>query len=147
MLRVKVDVADLAKSFGSAKERFLEGLQSGLKEAAKEIEDAAKQNAPETTGELRGSIQTEIEMSGESGTATVYSDSQYAIYVHEGTGLFSRTGMGRKDVPWTYFDDRTGQYVRTSGMTATPFMEDAVNEKRDLVGQIVREEIAKRLGG
>lgn len=146
MIQYKVDASNLLKGFEGARERFLEGLEAGLKEAAKEIEEAARENAPDRTGELRTSIQSEIEMSGNKGTAQVYSDSQYAIYVHEGTGIHSRTGRGRTDVPWTYLDDRTGQYVRTSGMEATPFLEDAVSEKRPLVTQIIREEIEKRLG-
>lgn len=146
MIRYKVDATNLLKGLEDAKEQFLDGLRAGLQEAAKEIEDAARQNAPDRTGELRGSIQSEIEVSGSKGTAQVYSDSQYAVYVHEGTGIHSRTGRGRTDVPWTYFDDRLGCYVRTSGMEATPFLEDAVNEKRELATQIIREEIEKRLG-
>ena len=146
MLKVDLDSSGLLAGLNATKEAFLEGLQAGLMEAAKEVEARAKELAPDRTGELRGSIQSDVEMSGSGGTGWVYSDSQYAIYVHEGTGIHSRTGRGRTDVPWTYFDDRTGQYVRTSGMEATPFLEDAVNEKRELVTQIIREEIEKRLG-
>lgn len=147
MFQVKVDANNLRKNFGDAQQRFLEGLQSGLNEGALVIEKAAKEKAPEETGDLRQSIQSEVEMQGSKGTAKVYTNNQYAIYVHEGTGIHSRTGMGRKEVPWTYKDDKTGMFVRTSGMHATPFMEEAATENRSQVVQIVREEIEARMGG
>lgn len=99
MFQVKVDANNLRKNFGDAQQRFLEGLQSGLNEGALVIEKAAKEKAPEETGDLRQSIQSEVEMQGSKGTAKVYTNNQYAIYVHEGTGIHSRTGMGARRCP------------------------------------------------
>lgn len=147
MIKVKIDSSGIKDTFGDIQKQFEEGLKAGLTEVAKQIELQAKRNAPANTGALRNSIQSDVEMNGTSGSAKVFSDVEYAIYVHEGTGIYSRTGMGRKDVPWRYQDQRTGQWYTTSGIQATPFLEDAENEIRPEVAKIIGDEITKRLGG
>ena len=65
----------------------------------------------------------------------VGSPLEYAVYVHEGTGLYSRTGMGRKDVPWTYRSS-AGDFYSTKGNPPNPFLEEAADEMRERVRAI-----------
>ena len=64
----------------------------------------------------------------------------FGIYVHEGTGIYSRSGMGRKKVPWFYVDLK-GEGHTTSGMQPNPFLENAYNSEGGRVAQIVTDAI------
>lgn len=146
-MTITVNAADFAAEMDRVCDALREGMAQGVQDAADQIRNRAKHLAPVMTGELRMSIQSELtEEGGDTASARVYTPSQYAIYVHEGTGIYSRTGMGRRDVPWTYYDERTGQYCQTSGMQPTPFLEDAVNEERPNVTRYVSRAVTRALG-
>lgn len=128
--------------------RLLANMERGVAEGAAQIERAAKQNLK---GDARGkhlmsSIHSELESSGETVTATVGvggatdidgdASEVFGIYVHEGTGIYSRTGMGRKEVPWFYKDAEGNGHI-TSGMQANPFLENAYNSESGKVAQLI----------
>lgn len=100
--------------------------QQCMQNAVLAVQAEAQNNCPTDTGELRRSIQAEVTNEGGSISGKVGTSLDYAIYIHEGTGIYSRTGAGRKDVPWTYYSDSLGHFVKTSGVKSTPFMEDAL---------------------
>jgi hypothetical protein len=63
---------------------------------------------------LRASITSRVEevdgnLQGEVGTPLMYGN-----YVEYGTGLFSSLGLGRKEVPWFYKNEKD-EWVSTSG--------------------------------
>lgn len=151
-MRITVNTADLAAAIDATAEQILAGLAKGVTDAALQVEAAAKNNLK---GDARGkhlmsSIHTEMESAGGTAIAQIGvggatgidgdAGEMFGIYVHEGTGIYSRTGMGRKDVPWFYKDDQ-GQGHQTSGMQANPFMENAYNEVGPKVPQIVAKAI------
>lgn len=123
---------------------------TGVTDACLMIEADAVERCPEgdhegaDTVSLAQSIATRIDVVGYDGAkavGTVGSGLDYAVYVHEGTGIRSRTGMGRKhELPWSYQDDR-GEWHTTSGSTPNPFLEKAFDENRSRAKQIVREAI------
>lgn len=102
------------------------------------VERSAKQKAPKDNGELRRSITSKVE--GNEGI--VFTPLEYAPYVEYGTGLFAEAGDGRKDVPWNYQDDE-GNWHSTSGQKPQPFMRPALEENKDLILQILKEELTK----
>ncbi len=59
---------------------------------------------------------------------TVYigTNESYAVYVEFGTGKYAEDGKGRP-TPWVYQDDR-GDWHRTSGSRAQPFMRPGIND-------------------
>lgn len=147
-MRIEVNMADLMSGFDMAVEALQTGIERGVTEAALQVEAAAKANLQ---GDARGkhlmsSIHTEVQSYysfttaeiGVGGATGIDGDAgeMFGVYVHEGTGIYSRTGAGRKDVPWFYMDD---QYIGhlTSGMAANPFMENAYNEIGPKVPEIV----------
>ena len=107
----------------------------GLEKACAIVERSAKQKAPKGTGELRRSITSEVrDLEG-----VIYTPLEYAPYVEYGTGLFAEGG-GRKDVPWNYKDDE-GNWHSTSGMKPQPYMRPALNENREEILRVIKENI------
>lgn len=108
-------------------------LEGALGKACALVERAAKEKAPKDTGALRRSITSKVE--GNQGI--VYTPLEYAPYVEYGTGLFATKG-GRKDVPWSYQDDK-GEWHTTSGQNPQPFMKPALDENREEIIRIIQE--------
>jgi HK97 gp10 family phage protein len=59
-------------------------------------------------------------------TVYVGTNESYAVYVEFGTGKYAENGKGRP-TPWVYQDDR-GDWHRTSGSRAQPFMRPGIND-------------------
>ena len=91
------------------------------------------------TGDLRKSITHKVE--GDEGI--VYTPLEYAPYVEYGTGLFAEGGNGRKDVPWAYEDEATGELIWTCGQHPQPFLRPALDESREEIIRIFREGITE----
>lgn len=114
-----------------------ESINDSLGKACALIEKAAKQKAPKGNGELRRSITSSV--SGLEGT--VFTSLLYAPYVEYGTGLFAEKG-GRKDVPWSYKDDK-GEWHSTSGMKPQPFFRPAIEENKEDIIKILKRGITE----
>jgi HK97 gp10 family phage protein len=116
--------------------------QKALKQACAYVELKAKEKAPKDTGELRNSIIYKVEgLTGEVGT-----NLEYAVYVHQGTGLYAFRGAGRESteahpIPWTYFDEEDGQFYTTYGQRANPFLEQALDESKPQIRKIFQSVI------
>lgn len=143
---VNVAFNDIRAQLKQSEQQLFDNLFKGVDMAAYRIEEAAKQRCPTNTGNLKNHITHVIDGSvmamqvrAKVGVAIGGSegDMNYPIYVHEGTGIFSRTGSGRKDVPWYYMDE---EYLwhSTEGMEPTPFLEDAYNAE----GEEAKKDIA-----
>lgn len=114
-----------------------EKIQRALKKACQPVERRAKQLAPKgKSGDLRRSITSKVEdLEG-----IVYTPLEYAPYVEYGTGLYAEEG-GRKDVPWAYEDEETGELIWTAGQHPMPFMRPALDENREEIKRILAEEL------
>lgn len=109
-----------------------ESRQRALGKACALVEDAARTKAPKgDTGDLRKFMSSRIE--GDIGI--VFNPLEYAPYVEYGTGLYAEGGNGRKDVPWAYEDEETGELIWTAGQKPIPFLRPALYENR---AEIVR---------
>lgn len=115
-----------------------ESLQAALGKACVLVERSAKQKAPKDSGELRRSITSRIE----NGVGIVFTPLEYAPYVEYGTGLFAEES-GRRDVPWHYQDDK-GEWHSTNGQKPQPFMRPALDENREEIKRILRDEVIGR---
>lgn len=103
-------------------------LVQGLEEACIMLTNEAKLELTNMggvdTGILRASLTHKVyehDLVGSVGTSV-----EYAPYYHEGTGIYARSGNGRKEVPWVY---RTpdGKFHSTKGQKPHPFLENAFN--------------------
>lgn len=70
----------------------------------------------------------------------------YAMYVEFGTGEYAANGDGRQG-GWTYFNERTGRFTFTRGMSARPFMTNTLRDLEEEAeangGRIVAEYLAE----
>lgn len=80
-----------------------EKMRNNVEQACLIVEAAAKEKTPVQTGELRRSIQTDVNFYGNITEGHVFSNLEYAPYVEYGTGLFAENGGGRKGW-WIYVD-------------------------------------------
>ena len=110
-------------------------LERSLMKACLLVETAAREKAPKDNGDLGRSITSKVE----DGVGTVFTPLEYAPYVEYGTGLFAEGGNGRKDVPWAYEDEETGELIWTSGQHPQPYMRPALDENREEIKRILRE--------
>lgn len=151
-MEIKADISGLIDGMRASADRIRANLERGVTDAALQVERAAKENLK---GDPRGkhllsSVHTEVRAAGFVVTAQVGvgaatdidgdAGENFGIYVHEGTGIYSRTGMGRKEVPWFYMDAQ-GQGHITSGMQANPFLENAYNSEGQRVAQLIANAI------
>lgn len=112
------------------------------------VQNAARRLAPVDEGRLRASITTEVRGSGPSLTVRVGSNLKYAVYVHEGTGIYAGRGYiypkrGRY-LRWPvknnsgsgnrrYRGGSTSRYAfakRVRGVKGRPFLRDALDAAR-----------------
>ena len=116
--------------------------EAKIKKCCAMVERAAKEKAPKGTGELRRSITSRVEERDGEMVGIVFTPLEYAPYVEYGTGLFAENG-GRTDVPWHYQDDE-GEWHSTSGQKPQPYMRPALNDCREEIIRILKEDIIKR---
>ena len=113
-----------------------ESRQRALGKACALVEDAARTKAPiGDTGDLRKFMSSRIE--GDIGI--VFNPLEYAPYVEYGTGLYAEGGNGRKDVPWAYEDEETGELIWTAGQKPIPFLRPALYENRTEIVRMFKE--------
>jgi hypothetical protein len=62
------------------------------------VRNDAVEMAPHKTGELRRSIDFDVERDGTEGV--IFSNLRYAPYVEVGTGVYAK--KGGRDTPWAY---------------------------------------------
>ena len=96
------------------------------------VEGRAKENCPVDDGQLRQSIQHDVEQDKDGVKGFIGTNVEYGAYIHEGTGIFASKGDGRQ-TPWKY-QSADGQWHTTEGMKPKPFLQDAVDDsKQDLL--------------
>lgn len=122
---------------------FLErATYNGFVRAAEEVQKVAKEEAPQVTGNLRKSITVpEITPRGQYPiSAIIPATATYALFVHEGTGIYNLQGKGRP-TPWVYYSKDAGHFVRTRGQKPNPFFRRAVKDARSRISDIFEKAI------
>lgn len=123
------DTSDFNKRLQDLMKSFPEKLAERIENACLTVENSAKRFCPVDDGILRASISHQVETNADEVSGFIGSNLDYAPYVHQGTGLYSKSGNGRKSVPWTY---RTadGKFYKTKGQKANPFLMKAIDSNR-----------------
>lgn len=98
-------------------------------------EGYAKKLCPVDTGNLRNSISHAVDP-GEP-AAYVGTNSEYGAYVELGTGKYVEGG---RPTPWVYQDEK-GNWHRTHGQPAKPFIKPAVAGHQQTYINIIRKEL------
>lgn len=125
-------------------DKVLEGLDEAAIRALTRIgmqgRDYASDLAP-VAEDYGGTLAQSIDFMVEEENKECYigTPKEYGIYVEMGTGLYA--DGGRKDVPWTYQDPKTGEWRTTSGMKAQPYLKPAITDHIDTYKNIVKDEL------
>lgn len=98
-------------------------------------EGYAKKLCPVDTGNLRNSISHAVDK--DEMAAFVGSPSEYAAYVELGTGKYATNGGGRP-TPWVY-QDAQGNWHKTSGNKAQPFIKPSVADHTQTYRDIIED--------
>lgn len=110
-------------------------VQAALETACLLVETDAVKAAPKVDGLLRQSITSRVD----GLTGIVYTPLEYAPYVEYGTGLFATgKGGGRTNVPWIYQDEKTGEFIATSGQQPQPYLRPALDTNRDKIIELIK---------
>ena len=106
-----------------------DAIRAWLHEAGGEIAGQAARNSRVDSGQLKGSWKYVVKETRNE--ATIGSPLENAIWEEFGTGEYAVNGDGRK-TPWIY-QDRKGNYHRTTGKTPNHTLERAFNSKQKAV--------------
>lgn len=140
MAKAEVNVSAVLEALKNVQQNTLpEAQRKAMENVCLKVEADSKKNCPPSvTGTLRASITHTV--AEEEGRIVGYvgSDLDYAPYVHQGTGIYAIEGNGRKNVPWTYYDERKGEWVSTEGIKPTPFIQQAIDENREQITEYFR---------
>ena len=115
---------NLARALQAFSNKTIEQTKRGVAETAQLLNTEASSRAPVDEGNLKGSIQSEVN----GLKATVFVSAFYAVYVEFGTGIHATKGSRAKKIPWTYYKD--GRFYTTYGMVAQPFWFPSVDVAR-----------------
>ncbi len=117
------------------------GVAKDLFRRGKKVETKAKQNlsrAPKRvdTGLLRSSINTQLVITGGKPSVRVGTNVHYALFVHDGTGLYGPKGayITPKTAKFLVWKGKTGKKIyarRVKGMRPNRFLADAVIAAKD----------------
>lgn len=110
--------------------------QRALEKCGLVAEGYAKKLCPVDTGNLRNSITHTVSDNGER-AAYVGTNSEYAVYVECGTGIYY---PGGRQTPWTY-QDENGDWHLTHGQRAKPFIKPAVSEHGEQYKRIIEAKL------
>ena len=106
-----------------------EALYKAMEKACLIVVADAKRNCPVDDGQLRQSIDYQIEQEKQETIGYVGSNVEYAPYVEKGTGIYAADG---RKTPWKY-QDAKGDWHTTAGQKAQPFLQPAIDSNRDKI--------------
>lgn len=138
--RISIEVNDdlWAKSIQQATFTIANKVYHNMTKACLVVVNEAKKLCPVDNGPLRASIIHQVKMSGSAIEGYVGATMKYAVYVHQGTGIYAVDGNGRK-TPWKYKAE-TGKYKGwhiTQGQKPNPFLANARDNKKDNIVSIL----------
>ena len=97
----------------------------------------AKEKVGVGTGALRADTRSlGIEIVGDEVHGAVGNSLEYAIYHHQGTGIYASDGNGRK-TPWVYEDPKTGEKIYTRGSKPNPYLKDTIEQEQSTISKLL----------
>lgn len=129
-----IDGKEVLEALTRFKDKQLpQGSKDAMEQVCLFVEGESKKLCPSGAGTLRASITHDVEEETEKIIGVIGSNLSYAPYVHQGTGIYALEGKGRKEVPWTYYDEQKGEFRRTKGLQPRPFIQDAIDANRETI--------------
>lgn len=127
-------------SLSDVEKKIYNSMLNKMEKGLGTIELDAKKNCSVDIGALRASITHIKQLDLHEVTGIIGSPLEYAVFVHEGTGLYAIGGNGRQNVPWVYRDPLTGKFYSTKGQKPNPFLKTAMEQNRSKLDSIFSSE-------
>ncbi len=130
--------SEFIRSMESATLEIIEKVAKNMERVCLMVEGEAKKNCPVDQGHLRASMIHDVRINSDEIVGTISNSSEYAPYVHQGTGIYAKDGNGRK-TPWKY-EAKAGKYKGwhiTKGQKPQPFLEKAKLDNKDKIAKIL----------
>lgn len=134
-------------------------IEQYLLEASAEIESQAARNTRVSTGQLKGSWTSEVDV--ESGTATIGSPEENAVWEELGTGEYAAEGNGRKGgwyIHESMLDEKAKSKMKkvigkngevfyfTKGKHPTHALQKAFDSKKEILKKHAGEVLSREMG-
>ncbi|MEG2286033.1 MAG: HK97 gp10 family phage protein [Eubacterium sp.] len=135
------DNAAFEASINNATLEIIKRAVANMDKACLVVERSGKQNCPVDLGQLRADIHHEVVTTTREINGVVGNSLDYAPMVHNGTGIYAKSGGGRK-TPWK-FKVATGKYKgwhTTNGQRPQPYLEKAKQENLSKISGILAGE-------
>lgn len=116
-------------------EAFQAAISCALERCGMQAEGYAKDLCPVDSGNLRKSIAHKVRPDEKA--VYIGTNCEYAVYVECGTGKFY---PGGRQTPWRY-QDMNGNWHRTSGQPAQPYLKPAVTDHAQTYRNIIEDEM------
>lgn len=132
------DNSEFIRSMENATLKMVQEVAKNMEKACLTVERDAKKNCPVDQGHLRANMQHDVSFNSGEIVGIVSNSSEYAPYVHQGTGIYAKDGSGRK-TPWKY-EAKASKYKGwhiTRGQKPQPFLEKAKLDNKDKISRIL----------
>lgn len=117
--------------------KMQELLMQNMELTLDHIAEKAKERVGVGTGALRADTRSlGVEIVGDEVHGAVGNSLEYAIYHHQGTGIYAVNGNGRK-TPWVYEDPKTGEKIYTIGSKPNPYLKDTIEQEQSTISKLL----------
>ena len=124
---------DCDNSVNKMQELLMQNMELTLDHVA----GKAKEKVGVGTGALRADTRSlGVKIVGDEVHGAVGNSLEYAIYHHQGTGIYASDGNGRK-TPWVYEDQKTGEKIYTRGSKPNPYLKDTIEQEQSTISKLL----------
>lgn len=117
--------------------KMQELLMQNMELTLDHVAGKAKERVGVGTGALRADTRSlGVEIVGDEVHGAVGNSLEYAIYHHQGTGIYASDGNGRK-TPWVYDDPKTGEKIYTRGSKPNPYLKDTIEQEQSTISKLL----------
>ena len=139
-----MDLFDLSDWLSDCADDCKKEIEREVEKEAKIVQAQAKVRVPVDTGNLRDNIKTSVRWDGNTCVGVISANTNYAIYVEYGTGIYAPNGNGRP-IPWVYTPDNGEHFYWTQGQHPQPFMNPAYENTKDKIFRDLTEMVGRLL--
>lgn len=131
---MKIDVSQFSDAIDKFRDQVEKDATNNLVNAVSYVLEEAKPNTPVDLGTLRENSGYYVTREGNILKGYIGFMEFYAIYVHQGTGIFALNGDGRQ-TPWHWFGttEKWAGWHMTRGQRPKRFLYDAVINNLDTI--------------
>ncbi len=131
------DTRAFEQSCDNSVNKMQELLMQNMEQTLDHVAGKAKEKVGVGTGALRADTRSlGVEIVGDEVHGAVGNSLEYAIYHHQGTGIYASDGNGRK-TPWVYEDPKTGEKIYTRGSKPNPYLKDTIEQEQSTISKLL----------